>query len=122
MKKYKLLKKLETENSFEIWTIFDIKTITANWTAFINLDDWSCISADFLIREWYIEEVQYENPKFKIWDYIFLDKNFTDYTRLEYSKIHTISKWVDDIYYYNWYREDKIRLMDEFEKNIFITK
>ncbi len=78
MTKYRLLKYIEKEWSIKIWETFDIDK------KYVTLDnDWQ-IDVDFLIREWYIEEI-IEKPKLlknlNIWDkvYYITENKINDY-------------------------------------------
>lgn len=86
MKKYKLLKHIDNEdwNEIELWKIFELNT------GYFHFNDWGNCPINFLIKEWYMEEI----IEWKIWD------NFVkeyDSWVISFNRIIELEIW-DNIY------------------------
>lgn len=112
MKKYKLLEHIDNEEWEEIgiWDIFEIAS-----NDYFTFSDWKTCPISFLIREWYIEEIKEQLPKFKVWDYVVWNKH-TSFSWDIYIKIHSIHT-IDNEFAYNFekFRENNLRLPTEEE-------
>jgi len=113
MRKFRLLKYIEEkEDSIPIWTTFD-----TDWDKVV-FDWWWDINVNFLIKEWYIEEIfelKEILPKFKVWDYVVWNKK-TGFSWDIYIEIHSIHN-IDNEFAYNFekFRENDLRLPTEEE-------
>lgn len=99
--KYRFLKDLE--ENFEINQEFNL-----DWDLYVQ-NNWLKISIKELIKQWYIKEVEKQEPKFRIWDYA-VDIN--NWFMLKIFSID-IEKEMYNIVYtgqgYFWLDEDLIR-------------
>ena len=109
MRKFRLLKYIEEkEDSIPIWTTFD-----TDWDKVV-FDWWWDINVNFLIKEWYIEEINETLSSFRIWDKVRRDvryyKKWEKWKVFDYeiiTKIWVNSDWEIDQINWNmieWYR------------------